>query len=769
MKTNFHVYLRQHQTRWYTAQILTLPRYAAYGPHPSKLMDELALVLAMDVHEQDLLQDAHHFEGLRTRTLRLEIMAVQHERLLTVPMRFLIAQWTQDEEADLHEVIVPRLDLRFRIRGEENVDPWVQESIRARFHLSDVNQLLAHRYERSERVMPLEVSFFGADRFKKLRGPRGTGRKPRLQELPGPLSEFGTEVVAEAKADRVGRALHREAVISELAAVLSSRRNPSALLVGASGVGKTAVVHELAHRVHRAQVPTRLVDTEVWAIGASRIIAGAKYLGEWQERAEKIVGLLRESRYVLFLGNLLEVITSGSHHTGLNVAEFLLPWIQSGELSVIVEATPDALSQAEGTHNTFVRALQRIPVPALGATACHDILERYTRALSKTHRVDWGAGMVSEVLSVVGRFGNPGGLPGSGMSLLERMAQTAKSNGKPVTAGDAVRTFAKLSGFPEALVDPKQRLDVDALRRFFDDRVIGQPQATELLTNVVLLLKAGLNDPEKPLGSYLFMGPTGVGKTESALTMAEYLFRDRKRLVRFDMSEYGDAGSAMRLVSGPDGQGPLTKKVREQPFSLLLFDEIEKADSGVFDLLLQILGEGRLTDESGQTVRYTHCIIILTSNLGAARKPALGFGQTGPQQLDRHYLDAAEKFFRPELVNRIDHLVPFRDLDRPSLTRIVDGLLQRALQREGLIRRGITVELASAVKDVILNEGFDPKYGARPMKRAIEARVVAPLARRLATWKRSDGPSVLRLEWADGNVEVVGANAATADAPSAST
>ncbi len=755
MKVRFHAYLRQHQTRWYTAQVMTLPQYAAYGPHPSALLEELALALAMDAHTHGHFRsEQHYFEGLKSRSVHLEIKAVQHERLLSVPMRFLVAQWLANEEEDVHQVMVPRLKLQFRIRGEENIDPWVEESIRSEFHLNSVERVLSCQYERSERIAPLEVSLYGADRFKKLRGPKEASRPPSDLEIPGPLSEFGTDLVAEAKRDQIDRALHRDETLAELTAVLASRRSPSALMVGPSGVGKTAIIHELAHRIHRQQVPERLNGTEIWAISASRIIAGAKFLGQWQERAEAIVGLLRDSRFILYLGSLLEVVTSGQHQTGLDVAQFLLPWIQSGDLSVVVEATPDAVALAEATHGNFVRAFQRVPVPGLDGRASADIMDRHTRVLAKTHRLTWPNGLIGETLDVVGRFGDPAGLPGSAMSLLNRMAQSAASGDGTVQSGGAVRAFAKMSGFPEALIDPQQKLDVIGLRRFFEDRVIGQPQATELLANVVLLLKAGLNDPEKPLGSFLFMGPTGVGKTESALTLAEYLFRDRKRLIRFDMSEYGDLGSAMRLVSGPDGQGPLTKRIREQPFSLLLFDEIEKADSGVFDLLLQILGEGRLTDDSGQTVRYTHCIIILTSNLGAARKPAIGFSGGDQRALDRQYLEAAEKFFRPELVNRIDHVVPFRDLDRASLAVIVDSLLARAWTREGLTRRGISVRLDSDLKAQLLTEGFDPRYGARPMKRAIESRVIEPLARHLSRWTEGD-PKRLRLMWTEGKVVVL--------------
>jgi ATP-dependent Clp protease ATP-binding subunit ClpC len=416
--------------------------------------------------------------------------------------------------------------------------------------------------------------------------------------------------------------------------------------------------------------------------------------------------------------------------TGLGMTEFLLPLLESGDLLFLAETTPDALAAAEAAHSAFVRMLQRLPIAPLSPSVTQSILDRAANTLARERKIGWAPGAVPAALDVVARFGDVESLPGSGLSLLEQMV-SLQSGQRTIDASAAIRAFSRASGFPEPLLDPEIRLELDELQRFFAERVIGQPQATRMLTRVILLLKAGLNDPAKPLGSFLFMGPTGVGKTEAALTLAEYLFGDRARTIRLDMSELGYPGAALRLVDGPGGEGELTKKVREQPFSVILFDEIEKADPSVFDLLLQILGEGRLTDGTGRTVRFTHSIIILTSNLGAGRREPIGFSG-GPGALEGYYREAVEKFFRPELVNRIDHLVPFTDLDGATVAAIARKLMEKAIAREGFSRRRLSIEFTGEVLDFVARAGFDPRYGARPLKRAIEEHVIAPLARHLA-------------------------------------
>jgi hypothetical protein len=340
---------------------------------------------------------------------------------------------------------------------------------------------------------------------------------------------------------------------------------------------------------------------------------------------------------------------------------------------------------------------------------------------------------LQRALDILARFGDSNALPGSGIRLIEQMAHLhpPSQQKRKLHPQDAIQAFSRASGFPEALIDPDQTLDMDGVRKFFSDRIIGQENPVRLLSNLITLIKASLNDPQKPLGSFLFMGPTGVGKTESVLALTEYLFRDRKRLLRLDMSEYSAPGAAMRLVGGVDGEGDLTRKLREQPFSVVLLDEIEKADPSVFDILLQVLGEGRLTDTTGSTVHFTHAIVIMTSNLGAEQKNPVGFAGRTLKGLEAHYREAAERFFRPEFINRIDFLVPFHPLERDSLRRIAKMMLDQAIQREGFQRREIKIQYNDELLDHLVSIGYQPRYGARPMKRAIEQTVLVPLSRRL--------------------------------------
>ncbi|MCK6546152.1 AAA family ATPase [Myxococcota bacterium] len=758
MKLRFTLFVREHHTGWFTTSVLTLPMYTAYGPASSKLREELEEVLTDDLSSGTLiLRGDHDLEGLERRAIAVELKAVQHGRLITVPMRFTtLVRPIGKPEAERFEVRIPRLDERFEIQGASNVEPWTEEVIRGHFRLKPVRALLEHQHDKAERIETLEITLGAKARAKKA-AVRFEGGRIVVDEAHQrhPLTAFGPDLVHEAKEGRLARASHRDAVVDALFAILASKRAPSALVVGPSGAGKTAVISELAHQL-AANSPGKgdathhrraLDGTRIWHVTGMRMIAGAKYLGEWQARVAKIVDLVSAESDVLYVGNLLELVTSERSRSGLTVSQFLLPAIAAGELSVIAEATPDALAVAERFDAPFVRAFQRLPIPPLDQSLTTAVLEGAAERLAREHGVRWSKGAITAALDVVARFGDAESLPGSGLEVLGAMVRLTPADAKvkrELGATDAVRAFAKTSGFPEALLDPTKRLDLDEVRAFFTSRVIGQAHALELLTNVILLLKAGLNDPEKPLGSFLFMGPTGVGKTESALTLARYLFQDEKRLVRFDMSEYGYPGAALRLVDGPGGEGELTKAVRERPFSVLLFDEVEKADPGVFDVLLQVLGEGRLTDGTGRTVKLHHTIVILTSNLGAATRDPVGFDGAAQRaaRLDKSYVEAASKFFRPELLNRIDHVVPFTPLDEASLRTIAKRLLDEALEREGLVRRGLTIERTPEVLDVLVREGWDPRYGARPMKRAVEAHVTVPLSRMLASGAAKPGSTL---------------------------
>lgn len=728
MKQKAHVFIRQHHNGWYTASLLVRPRYASYGPHPSALLEELATVVGRDLGAGELTVSGEMwFEDIRRRTLSLELKAIQHDRLTMVPMRFTVLVRSVVKDGELFEVRIPRLDETFTIFGEENVEPWSEETIRGRFHLASIEEVLSYQYERSERLAEIEVAPRGK---KKRKGPAPDDS----EEAAHPLESVAVDMTKEAADDRLRGALYRESDVGRLVEILCSRRAPSALVVGHEGAGKTAVIEELARRLAGGRVPPRIAGARLWRASGGRMVAGATFLGDWQERARQVVDTVSREKDLLYLGDLGELITAGSKRSGLDVAQFFVTPIESGEISVILETTPDGLIRAERINPALVRAFQQLHLDSLSPVYERALIETCAERSAREVGAELLPEAVTAAVDVTARFGDASAFPGAAIDLLDRAARLHTDRARPIGREDALRAFSTTSGLPQSLVDPEHVLAPQDVRGFFRERVIGQDAATDLLTDVLLILKAGLNDPEKPLGSFLFMGPTGVGKTEASLTLAEYLFDDRDRVIRFDMSEYGHPGSAVRLIDGAGGEGELTKRVREQPFSVLLFDELEKADPGVFDLLLQLLGEGRLTDGTGRTVRFVHTIVVMTSNLGAEQRHPLGFDEEIRAAGER-YVEAAERFFRPELVNRFDHLVPFSPLSRADLRRIARRLLDDAMNREGFSRRNVELTYDAVLLDHLARIGYDPRYGARPMKRAIESFVIVPLAKRLVASK----------------------------------
>ncbi|MCB9552753.1 MAG: ATP-dependent Clp protease ATP-binding subunit [Myxococcales bacterium] len=778
MQESFHLFIRQHANDWLTASVLTHPQYAAFGPALGPLKEQLAEVLAHDLGEGVIEPGDAWFDGIERRTLEVELKAVQHDRLIRVPMRVSLVVRPVPDAKDVFEVRVPRLERVFRIAGAENITPWSEEVVRGFFHLRPVEALLPYQSARGERLDRLEVTWQRAKsrvakrRLSKRQAAEAEGADDWLDVIGGgsTLASVGVELVAEARAGRLGRAELRDELVEQVLGILDAATGRSVLLTGPTGVGKTAVVHELAHRIAAGRVPARLEGVPIWHVTGGRIIAGMKYLGEWQARCQAIVEEIRGERGILFVESPYELMTAGSHGQGLSVADFLLPTMRSGEVTVLAECTADGLLLAEQTGPAFVDALRRVPVPAFGADEARAILERAAGRLEKQYKVRFSPAGLSRAMDVLARFGDAGAMPGSGLRLIEQMARLpgearAGSERPVLDAKAAVRAFSRSTGFGEALVDPDVTLDVAAVRGWFDARVVGQPDATELLCDLVMVVKASLDDPERPMGSFLFMGPTGVGKTESALTLAEYLFGDRERVIRFDMSEYGHPGSAARLVGVGRGEGDLTRRVRERPFCVLLLDEVEKADGEVFDVLLQVLGEGRLTDGTGRTVSFAHAIIIMTSNLGAGERRRIGLGDAeSKQSLAQHYREAARRFFRPEFINRVDYLVPFAPLSADAVRGIARRMLDGALAREGLSRRGVSVSYRDDVLHVLMGHGFDARYGARPMKRAVEQQVLVPLSRRLVA--RGDGEAEALVLYGHGaRVAVMSSRGAPGEGP----
>ncbi|MEZ4322283.1 MAG: AAA family ATPase [Myxococcota bacterium] len=740
MQQRFHLYVRRYRDGRYTMSVLTHPTYAVYGDRLKECRDELRDVLARELALQHLHPSAEeHWGDLEAETLDLELRAVQHDRLIRVPMRFLVLHRTAEgpsrSSADparpgsrdgVTEVFVPTLDLRFRVRGHDERLVWTEERIRGHFHLAPVQKLVAHRFAKHERIETLLVVYHGPGRYKD--AVRAAAKKAREEaERTGPGGALGTagiELVEEARRGRVSRALGRESEMRALMRMLAERSGRSVVLRGPPGVGKTALVHELAHRIASGRCPEGLADVPVWHVTGNRFLAGLPFLGQWQERVLRIAREMRGNGGILFGDNLLELAMAGSDEEGSSVATLLESFVRDDAIRLVVEATDDAWMLAERSAPGLCRLLRRVDVQGMPADEAVTVLTTLGGRMGRKQGTVVDDAALARAFELLARFGGSEALPGSGLSLLDRMIRLAP--GRSLTPADAVSAFARTTGFPEVLVDPARKLDESELIAWFSNKVVGQVEAVRALVDLVLVVKAGLADPGRPLGSFLLAGPTGVGKTESAKALAEWLFGDASRLLRLDMSEFAGVGASWRLLEGPQS---LTARVRERPFSVVLLDEIEKADPSVFDVLLQVLDEGRLTDNAGRLTSFRHCILLMTSNLGAVRSRPIG--PVGPEDTSKRYRAAVEAFFRPEFVNRIGRVVPYGPLSPDALRVIARTLLEEALEREGLARRGVRVTWDAAVLDVLVANGTDARYGARPMKRALDQLVVQPLARAL--------------------------------------
>jgi hypothetical protein len=445
-----------------------------------------------------------------------------------------------------------------------------------------------------------------------------------------------------------------------------------------------------------------------------------------------------------------------------NLSRFLRPYVESGELSLICECTPGVFAAAHRSEPSFVDAFHRVDVPEPGVEAAAEILVDAGRRFEERQEIEIDDDALRAALELTQRFEPYRALPGKALRLLDEVVQrVVTTDGERRIGRDEVTAaFAERTGLPLLIVSDEVSLRLEDVRAFFEERVLGQNEAVDAVVDLIALTKAGLQDPNKPLGSFFFVGPTGVGKTELSKALAEYLFGSSDRVIRFDMAEYSSDDAVQKLIGTAwrsDGEGELTRRVREQPFCVVLLDEIEKAHSDVFDALLSALGEGRLTDANGRTADFRNAIVVMTSNLGATQREssALGFGASDRaaegERLQRHFVEQAERFFRPEFFNRIDRVLPFAALEPDVVRRIARRELGRLLMREGITRRRLLVELDDGVVENLAERGFHPRYGARPLQREIERAVISPLARLLVE-QRPDPGDLVRFTCPTGEI-----------------
>lgn len=521
----------------------------------------------------------------------------------------------------------------------------------------------------------------------------------------------------------------RREEIDGLDALIGGETRTSVLLVGPQRVGKSAVLHAWL-RNHE--------DRRVYQTSGAQLIAGMSGLGQWQERMRRVLSAAETLDAILYFDDLRDLFDRTSGRGNVDLPGAMKTALEEQRVRVLGELDEESADLLASQQEGFFQSFHTLRIPATDRAHATEVLAARAERIERPEvRVDARDAM----LALSERYLPYRPFPGKAAELFDQVLATVERPGvfldeeERVRASDVYRLFSLQTGIPEFLLREDRPLDPDRLRARFAARLVGQVDAVDAVVDTLCVVKAGLQPADKPLATFLFVGPTGVGKTELARALAEVLYGSEERLVRFDMSEYSDGRAVERLIRGTGGMdGLLTRQVREQPFAVILLDEIEKAHPAVFDLLLQVTGEGRLSDARGRTAFFHNAILIMTSNIGAThRLRGAGFESEGSTS-DRgsHYTRAVQRWFRPEFVNRLDRIIPFGSLTREDIETVTGMMIASIAQRRGLADRGIGLEVSEAARNQLAEGGFDEAYGARALRRHLEDKLVAPIATAVA-------------------------------------
>ncbi|WP_302887126.1 ATP-dependent Clp protease ATP-binding subunit [uncultured Slackia sp.] len=625
------------------------------------------------------------------------------------------------------------------------------------------------------------------------------------------LEQFGTDLTAKAKAGKLDPVIGRAAEIERVMQVLSRRQKNNPLLIGEPGVGKTAVVEGLAQLIVADQVPDIISGKRVITLDVSALVAGSKYRGEFEERLKKVIKeVVKDGNIILFIDEMHTIIGAGSAEGSIDAAAILKPPLSRGELQVIGATTTEEYRKHLEKDSALARRFQTVNVKEPSEEQALRILDGLRDRYEAHHHVRYSDEALQAAVSMSSRYIQDRFLPDKAIDVLDEAGARMRIRNR--TLPDEIRKFddelrrvrldkeeaASAQEFERAaqLRDEEKQLEgqrAEAEKRFSEEsdkelaniteveiadvvsmstgvpvsnlteaeadkllrmegvlheRIIGQEEAVTALSKAIRRSRSGLKDPKRPSGSFIFLGPSGVGKTELSKALAEFLFGTEDALITYDMSEYMEKHSVSRLVGSPPGYvgfdegGQLTKAVRQRPYSVVLFDEIEKAHPDVFNILLQILEEGRLTDSQGRSVDFRNTVIIMTSNVGArqiAETAPLGFtpdSQKGlsDKEIKSRVMSEMKKLFRPEFLNRLDEIIVFKSLTEEQIAQIVD--LMVADLRDRLIAMDMTINLTPEARALVAKEGTDTTMGARPLRRAIQRLLEDPISEQLlaGTW-----------------------------------
>lgn len=635
------------------------------------------------------------------------------------------------------------------------------------------------------------------------------------------LSQFGRDLNEWAKQGKIDPVIGREKEISRVIQILSRRTKNNPVLIGAPGVGKTAIAEGLAQRIITGNVPDSLLDKRIFSLDLASIVAGTKYRGEFEERIKRILDTIeQDDSIILFIDEIHQLIGAGAVEGAMDAANILKPALARGDLQCIGATTIDEYKKHFEKDAALARRFQPVlvgepteddamailfglrdryeafhkarvtdeAVKAAVKLSARYISDRYLpdkaidvmdeaaarvrmKVYAPSHELqdleqkladinkEKEAALAGEDFEKCASLRDAGKKVSSEISALQKEKKQHDDEKLVVTENDIADVVSMWTGVPVQQITETESQRLLHLEAELHKRVISQDDAVTAVAKAVRRARAGLKDANRPIGSFLFLGPSGVGKTELARTLAAQLFGSADNMIRIDMSEFMEKYSVSRLVGAPPGYvgyeegGELTDAVREKPYSVILFDEVEKASSDFFNLLLQVLDEGRLTDSKGRTVDFRNTVIIMTSNLGASHLkpsgPVMGFSTGGDSAKDREASFAVAKkeimadvkrFFRPEFLNRIDEIIVFKPLEQKDLRQIVDILLKDLTKR--LSEKGVALDWTTAADDVLVEEGTDFAYGARPLKRAIQKLVEDPIAEMLLSNSVKEGNTI---------------------------
>jgi ATP-dependent Clp protease ATP-binding subunit ClpC len=773
MRSSLRVYFVTHHDGKLTGSLLArgwaeqLP--SAFGSSVAEVYAALEqLVTDMLAREQDLepfLWD----EELNVRTVNVTVhpLSVVLKRWVigkdAIPLRLAFA-WSKLDKGG-YRVVLPRFGWWF-ILEDLDIAPQVLSQAVSTGLLGQAAHSL------------FEFRSLGAERIEAW-SPSVLGRRKRREAGSNPAEAFPTlHAVSEELVQHARRRRSRLVEPPDLRAHahLWERETPaSILLVGGPGVGKTTWVEALARefaRRRRGSDTSERTSPRIWSTSAERIIAGMMYLGQWEQRCLDMIHELSHEGDYLYVDRLPPLLDTRTARS--SIADFMLPAIEAGEVSLIAECHPHEYQQLKTKAPRLLACFTTIKIDETPSVAMPGLLRAYQARVNP--KLVLRPEALRRLVQHLELFRRDACFPGKGFRFLDWLNQEhghdetaalaeraragiadaeaseateapdhplpAPDDAKLLGAAAASSAFSRHTGLPLELISEETVAGPELIAARLRAGVIGQDRACATAARVLARFKAGLDDPERPVGSLFFVGPTGVGKTELAKQLARYMFGDADRMIRLDMSEFMLSGSAQRLLAVGPGVESLAEKVRQQPLSLILLDEIEKAHAEVFDLLLAVLGEGRMTDAGGSLVDFRMTLIAMTSNLGVSERGAVGFGGGSEGEHAKGFDAAVRRHFRPEFFNRIDFVIPFRNLAPADIRAIVELELDKLGRRTGLARRELRLVVSDDARATLADWGWHPTRGARPLKRVLEEQVMAPLAVLLARTPSLRGKSV---------------------------